>query len=135
MRGAQAAAAALIGGLCVAAVLLLSGFRGDTNRKSDGNYINDIRVTTGGVYRFASSTQGHTASVNASRKVDFLDVYNGTAAEATLTLFCTAAPGAADSVQVYIPALASRSWPGAVIDSIRVTATFGGAAVILGGMD
>lgn len=137
MRGARAAALAAVGFGCVAAVLVLSlsGFRGDTQRKSDGNYINDILVTSNGVYRFAKDAQGHTATPSAAKSVDFLEIYNGTAATATFTIFSRAAPGPADTVLVYVPAEASRSFPGALIDSVRVTASFGGATVILGGMD
>ena len=136
MRGARAAWAAMaaVGG--VAAVLLLSGFRGTTRRSSAGDYINDIRVTADGVYRFHPTQQGNTTSATAYRRVTFLDVYNGTAGEATLTLFTASAPGTTvDSVLVSVPTLASRSWPGAPIDSVRVTATFAGADIILGGMD
>lgn len=136
MRGARAAVAAFGFGVVAAVLVLsLSGFRGDTQRKSDGNYINDILVSSNGVYRFAKDTEGHTATPSLARSVEFLEIYNGTAATATFTLFCRAAPGPADTVLVYVPAEGSRSFPGSLIDSVRVTATFGGATVILGGMD
>lgn len=128
-------AGAVLALVLLAAVVVLSGFRGTTSKTSRGGYINDIRVTANGVYRFARDAQGHTATASAARQVTFLDVWNGTGSEATLTLFTEAGPGSADTVLVYVPALTSRSWPGANIDSIRVAATFAGAAVILGGMD
>jgi hypothetical protein len=136
MRGAWAAAAAgFSGALLVVAVLALSGFRGATRRESAGNYINDILVTSDGVYRFKPDGEGNTTSATNYAKPDFLEIYNGTAAEAQFVLYCKAGPGSADSVTVYVPTLAARSFPGAPIDSIRVTATFGGEHIILGGMD
>ncbi len=121
--------------MLAALVVVATAGRGTTWRTSRGNFVNDIRVTSNGVYRFAKDTQGHTATASAARSVTFLEIDNGTAAEATFTLFCEAAPGPADTVLVYVPAGKSRSFPGVDIDSVRVTASFGGATVILGGMD
>lgn len=127
--------AALAAVALVALLFVASGYRGTTARSSRGNYINDIRVTANGVYRFAASEVGHTATESDGQQVTFLEVYNGTGTEAMLTLFTEAGPGSADTSLVYVPALTSRSFPGANIDSVRVKATFGGAAIILGGMD
>lgn len=121
--------------LLASLVLVLAGFRGDTARESRGNFINEIRVTANGVYRFAKDTQGHTATASLARSVTYLDVFNGTSTEATLTLFGPACPGTADSLLVYVPAMSPRSYPGLQIDSVRVAATYAGAAVLLGGMD
>jgi hypothetical protein len=123
--------------LLLALLIVASGFRGDTARKSDGNYVNDIKVTATGVYLFSPNQPGTTGATAANHaRPDFVDIYNGTGTEATIVLFRQDIVGTLDSTVVYVPALTARGFPGSPIDSIRVaSATFGGASIILGGMD